>query len=149
MACIAAVLLYRQCLIKMNSLSLSLLFLPPSLLPPALSLSLSDCETTKTFKTASHPHHNTWTLGSLRDQRWDHCSLFSIHSLFHARRSVSNLITVVSSSDSRADHASMEAVHNSRLTTAYFHTQSVCQITGEIHDFTVDNKPDALILTET
>ena len=32
---------------------------------------------------------------------------------------------------------------------AYFNAQSVRQIAGEIHDFIVDNKLDALILTET
>ena len=62
---------------------------------------------------------------------------------------MSNLITVVSSGDSRADHASTETAHNSRLTMAYFNAQSVRQIAGEIHDFIVDNKLDALILTET
>ena len=52
---------------------------------------------------------------------------------------MSDLITVVSSGDSRADHASTETVHNSRLTMAYFNAQSVRQIAGEIHDFIVDN----------
>ena len=56
-----------------------------------------------------------------------------------ARRSVSNLITVVSSGDSRADHASTETVHNSRLTMAYFNAQSVRQIAGEFHDSIADN----------
>ena len=64
-----------------------------------------------------------------------------------ARRSVSNLITVVPSGDS---HASTETAHNSRLTMAYsVNAQSVHEIAGEIHDFIVDNKHDALILTET
>ena len=62
---------------------------------------------------------------------------------------MSNLITVVSSGDSRADHASTETGHNSRLTMAYFNAQSVRQIAGEIHDFIADNTLDALILTET
>ena len=60
---------------------------------------------------------------------------------------MSNSITVVSSGDRRADHASMETAHNSRLTMAYFNAQSVRQIAGEIHDFIVDNTLNALILT--
>ena len=66
-----------------------------------------------------------------------------------ARRSASNLITVVPSDDSCADHAFTATAHNSRLTMAYFNTLSVHQIAGEIHDFTVDNTLDVLILTET
>ena len=38
---------------------------------------------------------------------------------------------------------------NSQLTMTYFNAQSVCQRAGEICDFIVDNKLDALILTET
>ena len=56
-----------------------------------------------------------------------------------ARRSVSNLVTVVPSGDSCADHASTATAHNSRLTMAYFNAQSVRQIAGEIHDFIADN----------
>ena len=60
---------------------------------------------------------------------------------------MSNLITVVPSGDS---HASTETAHNSRLTMAYsVNAQSVREIAGEIHDFIVDNKLDALILTQT
>ena len=62
---------------------------------------------------------------------------------------MSNLVTVVPSGDSRADHAFTATAHNSRLTMAYFNAQSVHQIAGEIHDFIVDYKPDVLILTET
>ena len=61
---------------------------------------------------------------------------------------MSNLITVVPSGDSHADHASTETAHNPPLTRAYFNVQSVRQIAGEVHDYTADNKLDALILTE-
>ena len=56
-----------------------------------------------------------------------------------AWRSMSDLISVVLSGDSRADHASTETAHNSRLTMAYFNAQSVRQIAGEFHDFIADN----------
>ena len=62
---------------------------------------------------------------------------------------MSNLITMVLSGDSRADHASTATAHNPPLTMAYFNAQSVRQTAGEVHNYTDDNKLDALILTET
>ena len=47
--------------------------------PPVLQAGISKTS----FEEAQSWPEYAWTLGSLRDQCWDHCSLFSIHSPLH------------------------------------------------------------------